>query len=244
MLADPLALGAHRVPPWPGSSRVCGALGGELLQRGPDPRLRGPERDLLDRADLARRVAEQRRQDQRPALLGGQRGERLAQLGRLVGRLGAAGRSSTAPARASAIALGSSGSVRRERRWSIARLRVIESSQVDDPAAARVVGGGVSPGPREGLLRDLLGDRAVAGHRHREAEHPRLEAAHERGRGAGVAGGEARRPALHRKATTFGTTDPAAGGIGAIRSPPRPYHPIRVSRPSVDEEAIRAPQAP
>ena len=59
-----------------------------------------------------------------------------------------------------------------------------------DAAAAGVVVAGVAPGAGERLLGDLLGDGGVADHAHREPEHARLEAAHERGRGGCVPRGE------------------------------------------------------
>ena len=74
----------------------------ELLHRGADSGLRGPERDLLDRADLARRVAEQRRQQQRSALLAraARRAPRAARRSRpTASRARRARQSSTAPAR-------------------------------------------------------------------------------------------------------------------------------------------------
>ena len=48
----------------------------------------------------------------------------------------------------------------------------------------------MAPGAGERLLGDLLGHGRVADHRHREPEHARLKAAHERGRGAAITGGE------------------------------------------------------
>src|SRR3984893_14262737 len=188
--------------------------------RGTDAGLRGPERDAFGVPDLAGGLSVEGGQDQGATLLGRKLRER-----------GAKARDVLVHGRR---VLGAS-SLRRhlehEQRFRVDGHRAPQPYRVDrevagdgeeprrDGAAARVVCGGVAPGPQERLLSDVLGERGVTRDGDRKPEDPALEAPDERSRGLGVAGPEPGKKSVVRNRPHAGSTSPRLVRIGLDHLP-------------------------
>src|SRR3954471_5149155 len=190
----------------------------------PDPRLRGPDRDVLDLADLVRGAPHVGRQEDRAPLFGRKRGQGVADTCALLW---------VCCPRSAGVGLQPSGECVR-----VDRLGALESQHVDrrvagdaeqpreDAPAADVVARGIPPGPDEDVLGQVLGRGPVLQHRQCESVDRPLEASDERGRRIGVPRGHSREKRVvgARHIHQYGFR--AANGLCRLRNPfgrPTPY---------------------